>query len=509
MYSVPGVGTDIRRKGKRMRSKVLLALLLFGSSLAIPVAAATDATPEHAKQIGDELAVYLGRGAIETGALSVTPVGEDYRIDINLDHVAAALAVPGLKVKMSWSVLATPNADGSWRLRSDAMAPISLTLPLSGGEQTLEMTPQSYHYDAIFDPHLGAIIKSSATLSRLTTVGTGPHATSKGDVEGIVMETSAIAPDDGLVSVKLRDAEENSQQTSTFSTPAGSQPTMPPFKLAVSRGASVINGNINSFRNRAFLDLWAFMVAHPGVEALKSAQDELRSKLRAMLPLWDSLDMAATAQDFALEATGNSLSAKSLGVGINASGITTQSDYAFALNLDGITANSAFLPPWVKPFLPTLFAQSLKFSGLDLDAVSRYAIDNFDLNSPTAFSPAQLERIDAIVLDGKPKLSFGPSRIKAPAYDVTFSGSALLSTPRRAHVTIEAANFEETLAAAQSAADSTPSLASFVQYLVLAQKLSRKGPIGSTVWDVEVEFGEHPSVTINGQSLAPAPKQPN
>jgi hypothetical protein len=255
-----------------MRFKMILALLL-GSNLIVPVALAAEATPERAKQIGEELSVYLGRRAIETGVLVVTPSGDDYRIDLNLDRAATALAVPGLNLKASWSFIATPNADGTWHLRSDAMSPMSLMLPMLEGGQTIEVVPEGYHYDAIFDPRLGAFTKSSATIARITTAGKSPYSTSSAEIKGVAMETSATAAGDGLLSMKLRDAEEASQQTNTFTAPTSKQATAPGFTFVLNRGASVANGTIDSIRNRALLDLWAFLVAHPGLEELKPVQE--------------------------------------------------------------------------------------------------------------------------------------------------------------------------------------------------------------------------------------------
>jgi hypothetical protein len=485
-----------------MRCKILLALSL-GSSLVVSAAVAAEATPERAKQIGDELSVYLGRSAVETGALVVTPTGDDYRIDVNLDRAAAAHAVPGLNLKASWSVIATPNLDGTWHLRSDSMSPMSLRLPMSDGEQSIEVVPEGYHYDAIFDPRLGALISSSATIARLATSGKNPSSTSSAEIKGLAMETSATAPGDGLLSMKLRDAEETS--TNTFGTPAGTPSTVPAFAFVLNRGASVLNGSIDSLRNRAILDLWAFLVAHPALEELKPVQDELRSKLRALLPLWNGIDMAGTAQDFAVDATGTSLKAKTLGLGIKASGISGQSAYAFVMNLDDIDVYSVLLPAWIKPFLPTLLSQSIKVSNLDMDAVSRYAIDNFDLDLETGFTSEQQAKIDALILNGKPTFSFGPSHIKAPAYDVTLTGTALLNPPR-ANIAVEAKNFEDTIAAVQSAAEANPSLASLVTSLTLAQGLSRKSANGFAMWDIDIEFGDHQSVTVNGQILQSTPK---
>jgi hypothetical protein len=485
-----------------MRSKLLFALWL-GSSF-VPAADAGEATSERAKQIGDELSVYLGRSAIDTGALVVTPSGDDYRIDVNLDRATAANAVQGLNLKASWSFIATPNADGTWRLRSDSMSPMSLTVPVADGKQSIELVPEGYHCDGIFDPRLEAFVKSSTTIARITTSGKSPNSTSSVEIKGLAMETSASAPGDGLLSVKLRDAEEASQQTNAI-TSARTPSAGPAFVLVINRGASVANGSIDSLRNRAILDLWAFLVAHPSLEELKPVQDDLRSKLRALLPLWDGIDMAGTAQDFAIDATGNSLKAKSVGAGINASGISGQSTYAIAISLEDINVNSALLPAWIKPFLPTLLSQSVKVSNLDMDAVSRYAIDTFDLNGEDGFTSEQQARIEALILNGKPTLSFGPSHIKAPAYDVTLAGTALLN-PGRVDIALEAKNFEDTIAAVQSAAQANPSLASLLPYLTLAQSLSRKGDDGSAIWDIEIEFGDRHSVTVNGQILQSTPK---
>jgi hypothetical protein len=217
------------------------------------------------------------------------------------------------------------------------------------------------------------------------------------------------------------------------------------------------------------------------------------------------MEMAGTAQDFAVDASATSFRAKSLGVGVKASGISGLSSYGFAMNLDDIQVASALLPVWIKPFVPASLSQSIRLSDLDLDAVTRYAIDNFDLNSEKGFSPEQLARIDALILDGKPSLSFGPSHIKAAAYEVTFEGTAQL-VPRRAHIAVEAENFEDTLAAVQSVAETNPSIASLATSLRVAQGLSRKGPNGSASWDIEIDFSDHPSMTVNGQMLQPTPK---
>jgi hypothetical protein len=66
---------------------------------------------------------------------------------------------------------------------------------------------------------------------------------------------------------------------------------------------------------------------------------------------------------------------------------------------------------------------------------------------------------------------------------------------------VAAANFSDTVAAVQSLVQANPSLASLLDTLNLAQELARKGTNGSAQWDIDYEFGDHHTVTVNGQIM--------
>ena len=113
----------MRASSKRYR----LAVLPFAAVLAACAAPAHAADPAEADRLRGVFESYLGAPAPGApSAITVTPLGAEYELAIDLDRLAAPLAAFGLDLKAGRSLSRlAPKPDGTWAWRSERFEPIS------------------------------------------------------------------------------------------------------------------------------------------------------------------------------------------------------------------------------------------------------------------------------------------------------------------------------------------------------------------------------------------------
>jgi hypothetical protein len=160
----------------RMRKAGCAALLLILTGGVAPAAA--QISEKGAKALADELAVYLGRGAIVDGILKVAPAGDAYEVTIDLQKAADGLKAPGAEVDLKvepFRFKAAPAASGTWAVTSDSFPSISVRQKKPAGEETVDIAVPGYKFEGVYDPKLAAFTSGTLTSSGMNFISRSPE----------------------------------------------------------------------------------------------------------------------------------------------------------------------------------------------------------------------------------------------------------------------------------------------------------------------------------------------
>ncbi len=111
----------------------------------------------------------------------------------------------------------------------------------------------------------------------------------------------------------------------------------------------------------------------------------------------------------------------------------------------------------------------------------------------------------AMLMAGKPKVSFNNTHIVSPDYDITVNGDVFLTMPQpTTKLTIAARDFDKTVSVLQSAAQQVPQIQQVMPVAIMAKGLAKTGADGAATW--VVDYDGSGAVTINGQRFGPPGK---
>ena len=474
----------------------LLALLASTALATWPAhALSTSATPEGAQRLMESLQAYFGKPAAgEKSALTVTPSGSEYKLSLDTNNLFKPMAALGFAVETApWELSVADNGDGTWHLLSTAYPSVDMKSP-GGVEQHIRITDS--RIDAVFNPQLGYVTSGTFAIGKMTADATGPgmvqtssygplNYTMTGKAKGA--SAADVAMDGTLAAYAL-------DMTITDKGAKAAAPT----HVAVKAGAMKISAGIQEMHARALLDLWAFVVAHPGKEALAASQADFKALLRTAMPGFASVTEHVDIADLAVETAAGSFGGKDIGLGFDMSGAVSNSHYNIALKASSLKLPAKMLPAWYGSFLPSAFDMSTQITGMDFGAAAKEAIEDFSLNGDKPVSDADAAKItQALLPSGMVKITLAPSHIVSAALDIHADG-VMEAGPAGASgkATISATGIDKALDELKSAMGSDKSAAQGFGALSLAKGLGKPGANGALVWVVEMTPDR--KVLING-----------
>ena len=472
----------------------LSAILLASTALAGP-AAALQANTDGAKKLTDVFETYLGKPAAgKTSAVTVVPEGEGYRVTLSLAALAAPVAnslfgIEGGNVVFS----ANEQPDGNWHVVSTA--PLQATIKVGPQVQTILF--DGLKFDGVFDPKAGSFISSTMSIQKVKQTVAAPEVNAT-VTSGLVNSVqSSILAGNGGVSSKIDYNVKDFREDMIFSTPKKDGAASPEVKASLAAATLQSTMSLDAFRSRKFLELWAFLVAHPSKESVAAGQADLKAILRPLLPLFEKMSGNVILNDVSVQTPIGAFAAKSLGAVIGMTGLVAGANFSEEFKLAGLSIPPGLAPPWSAGLVPTDAAFGFRVQGLDLAAASKEAVEDFSLNSPKPISDADGAKILAAVAPGgKFDIVLTPGRLASALLEVTFDGAATVNIPQfSGKVTIHAKGLDAALETLKKGMATDKSAAQAFGVGTMAKGLGKTGAGGSTDWVVEYADG---GVKING-----------
>ena len=486
---------------------MLKPLLLGFAAAALPIlsAAAAPATPDEAARLSTLIERYVGLPAPgEAPRETVTPQGDGYAVTVDLKRSLAALGAFGFSIEpYTVGMMLTPQPDGTWRVQSGDTAP----LVMHAGTETISLSAKTSAFDGTFDPKLESFSAFKQDQTGYTDARDTNTFIQSRHTGGVALSGTGVAAANGTVSTTSHSAGTGAGGEVTFkpkpADPAPGNPAVPPATgagttLSYASPATRTDTALDRLDTAKVLDLWAFLAAHPSRDSVTGAQDELKGLLRAGLPYLDALRQSGTLDAPSLSTPVGVVSARSLALSYDASGLGGTGRAGLALTAADILVPPAQLPPWSAGLVPTALDLHVGLDGFHATEAAKAAVDAVDLHHDVIITPEQKEQVGRMFLPDGGTLTLQPSRIATKMLDLSMQGHAALGPQPGGEVTVTAKGLDAEIAALQAQAATDPGASQVLGPLVLAKNLAKPNPDGSLGW--VIDFGHGP-VTINGAPL--------
>ncbi len=478
----------------RWLSSVLVLIATSCACLAAP------ATPEGAKTIEQGYIDYFGKGVVDEGVVSVAPDGEDYVVSWDLQKAIDLAGLPEGAMRIErFSYTLTPGDESAWTVKADRFPSASFDVPTDKGKVAGTIDLSGFRLETAYDAAAANFLRSLIGTDLLAAKFHVADGTRGDDLDfeetGISIETRAKTSDSGVgVDVAVAQSTRSLTETVVAPSPDGQGA---PVKVTYTVGGGGGGAAISGLRAREIGDLWKYVVAH--LEDLE-APAELKPRLRATLPLWNSLQGDAEIHDLTLQMPMVEATLKTLDETIRLSGFTAEGVAEIGVKIDRLAFQSPLLPSWAEQLSPASLNFDVRVTDGGLDEVARLALDDPNFGGKGDLSSETQDRINAVLLDGRPKVALSPGRFTTPTLDLAFEGEASVENGAASgHFTFSADGLDKTIALLEDIAKSQPDLESAALGVTFIKGLATTDPNGRLVWKVDVtEAGE---VLVNGTTL--------
>jgi hypothetical protein len=476
--------------------KSVFSFLALGLVLGASTPTLAAATPEEAQRLTALFQSYLGT---EPGIVSVTTAGESYAAKLDLTPLFAKVKDPTVSLSLSpleWTL--TDQGSGKWKV--DQNQPLTFAFGVKGqGETNGEIT--SVVSTGTFDAALGGFTTSSAELKGITADQTmndaGTTTRILYAIDTVTMQTAMEGTSDSA------DATSRYAYTGfreTISIPASTDGSTPAMDLVIASPSGKQDGTVKGLKVKAIGDLVTWLVVHPDQKAIAAEQEAFKDKLRAALPLFNSLTGTSTMEDVTATSPFGQFAVKQFGFGAEMNGISADGRLRETFSFTGLQVPAALLPPWAAGLVPENFSLDVSVAGFDLAAPAALILDKLDLTKPEPM-PQDLDAplMQALMPKGSVTITLGPSDILANLYDLTAAGSMTagpVAMPA-GEVLVKLKGMDETMTALQAA---TPDIQQMSAALLLVKGLGKAEADGALSWQiVGTEAG---ALTVNGVDLS-------
>ncbi len=478
--------------------EVSLLALVVASAPAL----AAPATGDGAKALAQSFAAYFGRTSVDQGIIAVAPQGDDYKVTVDIQHVLDGLGLPAGSVKVdAFSFLTTPQAGGTWKVVANAFPNVNVHMAMPDGEYGGSVALNNYKFSGVYDPKLATFLNATNTIDLIDVKWKAKESEVSLQETGSVAEFKGADAGGGAVNGSVRHTVKGLVENVkvTPAAKAGSPPGAP-VSITYKVASMTSEGTLEAMRGRSIMDLWAYLVSLPSPEQAVEHQDELKSRVSAMLPLWNKMKVALTLNGLSAQLPFGEVKVNSFGETLAFSGLTPHGEFELGLKIDGPSIPAALLPPWSAPLLPNLLDADVKLSIEGLDKLSHAVVDNFDAKATPPLSAENQAKLAAMLVSGNPRLVLSPSRIVSPNYTLNVQGEMALTMPKpTGKFIISADGLDKTADIIQAAAKANPQLAQAVPIITFVKGLAKTGADGKPTW--EVVIGADGGVTVNGQKM--------
>ena len=475
-------------------SLALLAILFLGGSSAGALAAATTA---EAQRLTAALQAYLGS---DPGVVTVTPAGQTYALKLDAAPLFAKIKEPGFSASLSpLEMTLTDQGGGKWQVDQDQAISFSFK-----AEGTFDMTGKvgKLKGSGIFDEAMGGFTSSSGDYADFaldqTVVEKGVTTRVSYTMRKIHYET-VLAPvgdgADGTIKYTM------SGLTEIISAPSAADGSTPPMDFTIIATEGSQDGTVKGLKPRASLDLMAWAVAHPSAEAMTSAQAELKDKLRAVLPVFASIDGTSTINGLTIGTMMGQVGIARLDVAVEANGFVADGRLREKFTVTGLTLPPGLVPPFAADLVPSSFVIDFNLRDFNLAAPAKLLIDQFDLTKDPPLPPGMEQHLlQALLPKGAVNIGLGPSAVIAKLYDLSLEGmmtAGPVATPL-GEATVRLKGLDDVLAALQTAPPEL-GLQQATPVVVMAKGMAKTEGDGTLTW--KIENTQQGGILINGVDI--------
>lgn len=497
------VGRGVLERLIRMTTRALLSAVLLLSTSTLTAFAA--ATPEEAARIKASFETYLGQ---TPGVVTVVPDGNAYTI--TLDPAPYIAKIPDASVKAfadPYVFKAEPTGNGQWAVTSTGTWGFQMSAD-KAVQMSLRVGDQNW--SGTYDENLTAFTKSSSTYSNIVMSQTLPEASGLSAMQNVIynigsvtMDSSAVAAGTGVdveSAMVMNTITSATTMTGLDGQPAAAEAAM--FNYTVSSPKLIYNTSGKGLSYRPILDLLAWFVARPDKQLIIKDQVELKAKLHAALPLFQSLVGTMKYEGLNVTTAVGQFEVGTVAADVNMNGLVKDGFLQEKITFAGFKMPAGLAPPWMQELVPTNVVMDFAVKGFDLAAPTQMALGQMDLSQPEPL-PAGFENVllPAFLPSNAVTIDLGASEISNALYSLTYDGQivASLADWPSGKATLRMKGMDAVIAKLQAnAAD--PNVQQALAGLIGAKGFGKAEPDGSLIWVVDASTPS--KVLVNGIDMS-------
>ncbi|MGO4563976.1 hypothetical protein AB4Z52_02740 [Rhizobium sp. 2YAF20] len=485
-----------------MRSNVLVAAAVFTLGLAVTSKAA-DVSEQGAKELRGVLTQYLSRDLADSGFITVKPATNRYEVTYDLskffDKISSSnFSIAGLKPLM---MFAAPMDKGLWSIDGDNSLEISAHSKLGDAPETdITYSLASLVYTGVFDPAISYLRSMDVTAKAIKMSSKSAAQTVEASFDG--MNSKFSATDTG----KAGTVDFLSTGTMPGFYEKISAPTTPTVEV---RADSIdFDAKATSVPIKELRELARFVFAHVKAKTLsKSGGDKFKALIREALPVFQSLEETASANNLSIVTEKGKVALKRVDYSAHMNGVTKASSVGFGLKAEGLKLDAGVIPADYQPLVPDTAVLEIGVPDMDLAAATDILLEA-DFSKPEPLSKEQGDRIgQAVFPKGSVTVDFPKIGATSSVYDFEVSGSVTGYPKQKDRYSLQASilarDYDKTIAFIQNAAKTDAELNQVSFVMMMAKGFAKTDPDGRQRWDVSAT--DDGTFIVNGQVIK-APK---
>jgi hypothetical protein len=476
-----------------MRSiRILLTSSCLFASSTLALAAASQEEADRVKAALEKLLTAT------PGVVTVALAGDAYDLTLDASPLIAKANIAGtIATVLPLHVKLTPLGNGQWQV--DQSEPLNFSVK-NADVLSIEYKIENFSQTGVFDEALGGFASGSFEVKNYTVkqdvLDLTINTRSSTDTKVAMMKGSSKSAAGASGGVDTNGQYETTGLTSnvTFTPQGGAAPIT--FSYTAEAPLSTYSGT--GLRNRELIALVSWFVAHPSEQEIKSGQQELKTLVKAAMPLWENLQGKGEAKNIKITSQFGDASIGSMNFIVDANGVTKDGKFREGVELKGVKLPTAILPPWSVNLIPSDTSFDFTVSGFDAATSLGMIIDAFDANAtPPVPDSLKLQLLSATLPNGVLDVSLNPGQIVSPSYTLSYEGVLKVNPAGLPSGTakLRMKGFDTTLQALQTAAASDPSVQQAIGPLMVAKGFA-KVEGDELVW--AIESNGQGSILVNG-----------
>lgn len=471
-----------------LNRRIFAATLFLVSTGGAALAAATQ---EEADRIKAGLQAYLGS---EPGVVAVAVQGEDYVVTLDATPYIAKAASAGFSAKVDPVLLTLrPKGNGQWDVSQSGPFAFSVN---AEGTMSMDGKIASQRWNGVFDEASASFLTSTfdyrgITINQVVTdPGSKMKTTGAAAYESWSGTTTATARADGAVdSSGTMTITGVTSASKTELPPDAAAAGMPSFDYTVLNAKTTYVNALKGLRSRAVLDLIAWFVAHPAKDLIIKDQAQLKEKVVAALPLWDSLDTSATMEQTSVSTSFGQFALPAANFGVTMNGISKDGKLREAFGFTGLTIPPGIAPPWTDGLVPTDFNLDFTLDGVDLEAPVKLFINQADLAKDPPVPPgSHMLYLPAFAPKNTIGLSLQNGLVASPVFNVVYDADFTINLAGlptgKANIRIK--GLDNVMAKVQAAALTDPSARQAMGGIVALRGFGKAEADGTLAYAIEM-----------------------